>query len=596
MLPGRSTLMKARPVPSHLDLFRLCLILGTAALGGLGASPSLARDAWPVEPLPLTGSHNNPAHSRGTTFSLSQDLVIDGTSVAKGSKVVGIPAMPHSNVPPSSPGTRWILPPEYEQLSGYGPVIFGKRFGRPLWVRIDLSGAKPKESSSPYAVVRRIPRNAMLRDSLGPEDQWVGVEASGGRVVFLDPQGAALFAVDSLKTPQEPRSSITVLPGGAAIVVSHPEYDRIYARDGTPRSPAIPRVWKPFLHEADAKAMSFSGTPVVAVKLDADRPLYWPISPDGSILPKPDDLLGLEPMKVDYGSYHHLVGWRVWWETPDGERCARVETTGGAVSLRALMESRANAEFTEWELAREGEYRLNDIRRRAGQDRYEIHRWDGIQHAESFASLAAAREWLATKIAAEVAATNKAWEEHQRASAEGRRQWQAARAAAAASAEAERQRAGARLQSRANDSGTRFDQAMSRGERLMARSVLLAIPYDALRWTQYIKTYGLDPAGNNGSQSISYARAMAGGADLTELHLALKRTPIPLTPPDATPPKKEMSDWEYFWHGKPTGVFRFDGASPSSTTDALRSRLRATEQQNFDAWMRGAQNWGAKRL
>lgn len=589
--------MKARSLSSHLTRLRLVFGLLIAGTHGLLAPPALARDAWPIERLPPTGSHNNPAFSRGTSYTLSQDLVIDGTPLAKGRQVVGIPEQPHSNVPPSSPNTRWILPPLYEELSGMGTLIFGKRFGQARWVRIDLSGSKPQESPSPYSVVRRIPRDAMQRDSIGRGDQWVGVDASSGQVVFLDPQGAALFTVDGLRTPQEPRSSITVMRGGAAFVVSHADSDRIYAADGTPRSPAIPRVSKLFLFESNLAANTFSGQSVVAVKLDPERPLYWPISNDGSILPKPDDLIGLEPMKIDYGSYHHLVGWRVWWDTPEGERCARVATQGGVVDLRALMASRAQADYTEIEVVRQGEYQLNDIRRRAGQERYEIHRWDQIQHPERFASLAEAREWLTAKVAAESAATQKAWAEFQRASAEGQKQWQAAQAARlaqAAKAKADAEQAARKAQGL--DTGSGFDRAMSQGNRLMARSALLALPYDAARWTQYIKTYGLDPAGNNSSQAVSYARAMAGGADLTELHLALKRAPIPLIKPDATPPQKEMSDWEYFWHGKPTGVFRFDGASPSSTTDNLRSRLRATEQQNFDAWMRGAQSWGAKKL
>jgi hypothetical protein len=326
---------------------------------------------------------------------------------------------------------------------------------------------------------------------------------------------------------------------------------------------------------------------MTAVVIDAERSLYWPLNADGSIMPKPDDLLGLQPIKASNTTGGRAnSGWLVWWQTPEGERCVRVGTKNGLADPRAIIESRDQAHYVAWELemASDG---LNDIRRRAGQDRYEVHYWYKFQERQTFGSVAEAQAYLkASRDAAARAYADlqqRARDEQLARAAEVQRRQQAQQAAAAAAAEA----------SKAQRAAGEFDRAMKDGRTLWARQMLLDLPYDPVRWTLYVKHHGLDPAGNNSSRSVSYARALASGADVNELQAAVRRA----AQPKVTVAPKEMSDWEYFWHGTPTGAGRIgDAASPSATTDALRSRLRATEQQNFDAWMRGAQSWGAKKL
>lgn len=575
--------------PSRLARAGLCLALALAAAGCVTTQGSLS-SPLPLQRAPIRSDHEADHEARAARYALLQDVVVAGTTLRKGTYVYGIPDDKSWQKNPGQPDLHWVLPPEYERLSGYGKVMYGKRFGQPQWVRIDLSGPSPKETPSPYVMVRRIPGTDFGGPS--PKDQWVAVEANGGQVVFLDPQGNPAFRTDVLKTPAEPRKSVTVLHGGEAFVVSHPEHDRIYAKDGTPKSPPLPRLWQGWLLEQpDMRNSGTSSAPVTAAVIDAQRSLYWPINADGSIMPKPDDLLGLQPIKASNTTGgRSSSGWLVWWQTPEGERCARVGTKNGLVDPRAIIESREQAHYVEWELemASDG---LNDIRRRAGQDRYEVHYWYKFLERQTFATVADAHAYM--KASRDAGA--RAYAELQ----QNTRDQQKAREAAQA---AQRQQALARsgqdtrsYEERATTGG--FDLAMKNGDRLTARRRLLEIPYDRERWTRYVQTYGLDPAGDNSSQSVSYARAWGSGTDFTVLHAATKRAPMPLRNPNAAPPPKEMSDWEYFWHGKPTGVGRIgEAASPSATTDALRSRLRATEQQNFDAWMRGAQNWGAKRL
>lgn len=100
--------------------------------------------------------------------------------------------------------------------------------------------------------------------------------------------------------------------------------------------------------------------------------------------------------------------------------------------------------------------------------------------------------------------------------------------------------------------------------------------------------------------AVGCAKAVAGGTDPAVLQAALKAQvkttiqPIPLASPQSAEPQ---SDWDYFWNGPrggggSSGGYKFD---TTSNHDAFMQRQKETDQRNFDARMRGAQNWGGPR-
>src|SRR5262249_20541416 len=115
---------------------------------------------------------------------------------------------------------------------------------------------------------------------------------------------------------------------------------------------------------------------IFGLTLDEKKPLVWPLNDNGTLHPRPDDCLGLEPIRSlgdGYPQGQYWRGWLVWWKTPAGNRAAFMDTFEATQNYEALMASKSQAKWMEWQTFYNNDTRsYNDIRREAGVASYEV--------------------------------------------------------------------------------------------------------------------------------------------------------------------------------------------------------------------------------
>lgn len=548
--------------------------------GGIGGGPVPLQA---VEHCAYAGTD-----SRGSQFRLVQDVTIDGQIVPKGQFVSGLmKGLLMKNDAETFARLQWTLPPQFAETRGPGDrYLYARRFGQKTWLRFDLTGPKPVEEQTPYTSVARVPYQLDEDRGWSDHDRWAAIESGAKRLVLFDGNGKPGIAFNNIGV-DSPTAAMELLRQDGALLVHHTSGDRIYLKDGTPISPELPRLemldvrqsrWQGMYPETVAR--------VFGVKIDPKANRYWLILDNGRTLPKPDDLLGLEPLKgKNWGVWN---GWLAWWKTPEGERCARIEVGDASSGLGALMQSRQRAEFVEyitfWNSDR---HRFDDIVRRPGQAHYEVRVRDQSVTSEPLATAEGAESWLMAYRKAENEQILKIARERERALA----QWEAEQGRIRAAEMAERLEALRVLKEQKLAIARRdFDAAMSANNKSMARLALLNIETDSRRWTDYVLKYGLDPANENTTQTIGYARAKLGETDTAVLDRAVQDAKAVAQANQSN--NGGGSGSSYFYSG-PSSNANYNAAMDS--INAWGRRMEETNQRNFDAWMRGAQSWGGPR-
>ena len=277
----------------------------------------------------------------------------------------------------SGGGGRTLIPAHYSNLliprSDYA---IGRRGDDGRWYRIDRRSrnATPYDFDHLGFVSSGIDRHAPGR--------FVGYSADArGRnsVTLLDDHGQAVVTLDDLRPGKfghiadtyASRSSnqpIDYLGDDAYLAHFEPEnadpFSLVYNLEGDAISPPFPPAKSITAVHADPKSAGQlqrrkSLLPVDApAAMPGDAALYWPLESDGSVQPKPDGLIGLEPLRWSMSPNKTFFAWKVWWMTNNGPAFALENQWD--VDLPALLATRENAKYDEIEWD-------------------EIARWDGVK-------------------------------------------------------------------------------------------------------------------------------------------------------------------------------------------------------------------------
>jgi len=239
-----------------------------------------------------------------------------------------------------APQERLVVPPEYLELCPLrSDVALGKHHLSKQWERLDLDSGQ--RTALPFDELVRVRSGRRPND--GPT-RWVGATGQqDGRwtIVLLSEDGHAVSTLPDVagKSFEEGPQPLDYLPGGGYVVhfdpVGEEAFDRIYNVDGFAASPPLPPLLR-MLGDAEQ-------APVIlhAIVLDQARGLCWPVLDDGSIMPKPDDALGLRPLPDTTSPQ----GWAAGWQTAAGERWAILPRF--RIEGRELLASREQACFTD---------------------------------------------------------------------------------------------------------------------------------------------------------------------------------------------------------------------------------------------------------
>jgi len=564
---------------------RFALIGLFFAIGCQSPTPSTP----PTADLPPAGFHrvNEPAWSIavGERYRLNRPAKINGQLVDTDVSLCGLrdPASTEAN-------PTWLLKPEYSMLVGQEPFLFARRLGDKKLIQFDyVNGVPSNPRSTSY-------NNVWLRKlrNDGPE-RWQCVDDDAHVVSVLDAKGNVEQKIESID-PHSHDLKLELLPSQHAYVLHGNGFDRIYDLIGVPMSPELPPLWKAFPMPLDRdKDETKKWNTVYGACIDAKRNFYWLIMDDGRISPKPDDCLGLQPIiDTSYLNIPYWAGWLVWWKTSAGERCAFIKVDSATNSFETLMATRAQAKWSAYTVFYDRSWdKFDHIRCAEPGSRFEVAIGGGAVTKQSFASAEAALKYADDE---RLAADERAFQLAQRQEEQRKRDQEAEMRARTDRAWAERvaaQRAADQANAAVVQTGQDFDAALSRGDQKAARMYLLKLSKDPDRWTSYIRKWGLDPSNDNTSDSVGYARAILGGADADVLNAAVKAS----QPAAASAPQ---SDWDYFWNGPRDGSYtpsQHEGYQVDQRLvgQGFIDHQESIRRQNADAWLRGAQNWGATK-
>ena len=252
-----------------------------------------------------------------------------------------------------------VVPPEYTELRCWrSDAALGKHHLSKQWQRIDLDSGE--RTPLPFAELVRV--RSGRRPTDGPT-HWVGATRQPDQlwtIVLLGEDAKPVTTLTDVKNRSfvEGPQPLDYLPDGGYVVHFEPigqdAYDRIYNIDGCVISPPLPPLLR-MLGDVEQ-------APVIrhAIVLDKARGLCWPVLDDGSIMPKPDDALGLLPLP----NADAPQGWAAGWQTADGERWAILPRF--RIEGEELLASREQASFSDV---------VCQARRQRGGEGYTVTRW-----------------------------------------------------------------------------------------------------------------------------------------------------------------------------------------------------------------------------
>lgn len=265
-------------------------------------------------------------------FELREDRVMAGVRVRKGTKLQSLAHL--------RGGT--ILPAEFSWLKMMDESwAYAKRPGIDAVLRIDLK--TKREERLPFDELRG------ARDARNGGGRPIGVVRTPGnkqfmKVVFLKADGRVASMIErvEIRSFEQGPQPVDALRAGGYIAHHIGEdgepVDMIYNEAGVPISPKLTPVLRLVPDGDENSYLAF------AIRTDLTRELYWPLRPDGTIHPKPDDLVGLQPVMNRTNYTPAWMGWLAMWKGADGERLAYLPRTAG---IAAIIESRADAIYDD---------------------------------------------------------------------------------------------------------------------------------------------------------------------------------------------------------------------------------------------------------
>jgi hypothetical protein len=252
-----------------------------------------------------------------------------------------------------------VVPPEYTELRCWrSDAALGKHQLSKHWQRIDLDSGE--RTPLPFAELVRIRSGRRPND--GPT-HWAGATRQPDQrwtIVLLGEDGRPVATLRDVadRSFVEGPQPVDYLPAGGYVVhfepVGQEAYDQIYNVDGCVISPPLPPLLRML---GDVGRSPLIGHAIV---LDKARGLCWPVLDDGSIMPKPDDALGLLPLP----NADTPQGWAAGWQTADGERWAILPRF--RIDGEELLASREQASFSDV---------VCRARKHRGGEGYTVMRW-----------------------------------------------------------------------------------------------------------------------------------------------------------------------------------------------------------------------------
>ena len=215
----------------------------------------------------------------------------------------------------------------------------GKRHDDERWYRIDLKSGQT--TPYPFADMGYVSAGT----AASAPGRYVGVDpGERGRqsATLLDEAGHVVVRLDDLRRGSlgEVRNThiirsktqpLDYLGDGAYVAHFDPaqgdDFSLVYNDQGDAISPPFPPIksmdatWEqPKFHGNATHRMSLLPVelPRSMASLGVEREFYWPLMPDGSVLPKPEGLIGLEPLEWGNHKGRGWYAWKVWWMTADG--------------------------------------------------------------------------------------------------------------------------------------------------------------------------------------------------------------------------------------------------------------------------------------
>jgi hypothetical protein len=433
---------------------------------------------------------------------------------------------------------RWVRYPQFEHAVFWrSDFAFVWHHGDPTLRRLDLR--TDQEEVTPFTNIcyeKYRPTYATGPDPFDPAVQRVG---------FLDDAGRTLAVHGRAHDTSR-------LRGGAWVIhhrtVTGAPYDVIYDAQGVAISPEL------------APLVDFGDT--FAARLDPERELYWLIQPDGTVATKDEELLGLEPIYNGRGE-ERVVGWSARWRTPRGERLAlgalgrQVDAVYLDIAAGEYHDTEIDFGVQVWIVRREDAHGYEIIEH--GRPRLERTFLD-VEHARSF-----------------LPALNTMREQAARALNE---QYERERAQELAARLEESRRAVEQLVAEGNFAAARHLANKNFDFRSLCVAVVASIQAGQGAFV---------PEGD-----LHAARVHAqGDHDRASIDRMLAEKRAAVAAAESAAAQVAMSDWEYFWHGPAGGS---GGGAPSDPGGAerLAEHLETVRRQNQDAWLRGAQSWGAR--
>jgi hypothetical protein len=239
----------------------------------------------------------------------------------------------------------WIVKPEWQDLrTGGHTYAYARKPGKPTLTHIDLATGKRTETD-----FTKIGQVLATRSQTFTAGEDVGMVADdydrAVKVSLLGKDGLPTVTFEHLPLDL-PRGMPVMDALGDAYVVRHVDakgqrVDIVYNKQGIPISPELPPLGRFFGPTANGRVVD-------AVPTSPDRKLFWPLSSDGTVPPKPEALLGVKPVRDGEAG---VIGWAVLWQTARGPRYG--------FAAPALANILASKNFAIWEEVENSEIQVS---------------------------------------------------------------------------------------------------------------------------------------------------------------------------------------------------------------------------------------------
>lgn len=211
----------------------------------------------------------------------------------------------------------WILQPHYTDIAVWRTdYAFAKRFGENTYRYIDLNSKSDRQTD--YKKIQ----GGLIYVSENKNEP--------GKYIFLGEDGKPEREIKNAKSlwfmgssgngPNIKQPFVGSLKSAdSPVVIRHEDkevgtFDVIYSSELIPMSPPLPGVRR--VHGIG------TGQFLVGIELDDKKELFWPLLPDTTMVPQPEDLVGVKVLASIRTPSGDRVWWGVKWQTEEGPRWA----------------------------------------------------------------------------------------------------------------------------------------------------------------------------------------------------------------------------------------------------------------------------------